>query len=186
MTLKEMKQKVLSLIEELNPLSDLLTDDPDIAAKINEVTNQILYELARFKKIPKYVEIDVKEGDILEFADIEKACGYEIYQIDVVCGVRYVPKANGTVLKMLEGGKAEIDCFVYPERITSKTKDGYEFEVSNDVLEIMPYGIAGDLLKSDVSAEYGNIYATRYQAMINALDYRYQMPCITIEGGLEV
>lgn len=186
MTLKEMKQKVLSLIEELNPLSDLLTDDPDIAAKINEVTNQILYEMSRFKKIPKYVEIDVKEGDILEFADIEKACGYEIYQIDVVCGVRYVPKANGTVLKMLEGGKAEIDCFVYPERITSKTKDSYEFEVSNDVLEIMPYGIAGDLLKSDVSAEYGNIYATRYQAMINALDYRYQMPCITIEGGLEV
>lgn len=186
MNLKEMKTKVLSLIEELNPLSDYLTDDPDIAAKINEVTNQILYELARFKKIPKYVEIEVKEGDILEFADIEKACGYEIYQIDVVCGVRYVPKANGTVLKMLESGKAEIDCFVYPERITSQTKDSYEFEVSNDVLEIMPYGIAGDLLKSDVSAEYGNIYATRYQAMINALDYRYQMPCITIDGGLEV
>ena len=186
MTLKEMKTKVLSLIEELNPLSDLLTDDPDIAAKINEVTNQILYELSRFKKIPKYVEMEVTEGDIIEFADIEKKCGYEIYQIDLVCGVRYVPKANGTVLKMLESGKAEIDCFVYPERITSTTKDSYEFEVSNDILEIMPYGIAGDLLKSDVSAEYGNIYATRYQAMINALDYRYQMPCITIDGGLEV
>lgn len=186
MTLKEMKQKVLALIEELNPLSELLTDDPDIAAKINEVTNQILYELARFKKIPKYVEMEVSEGDILEFSDIEKACGYEIYQIDVVCGVRYIPKANGTVLKMLESGKAEIDCFVYPERITSKTKDSYEFEVTNDILEIMPYGIAGDLLKSDVSAEYGNIYATRYQAMINALDYRYQMPCIYIEGGIDV
>ena len=186
MTLKEMKTKVLSLIEELNPLSELLTDDPDIAAKINEVINQILYELARFKKIPKYVEIEVKEGDILEFADIEKECGYEIYQIDVVCGVRYIPKANGTVLKMLESGTAEIDCFVYPERITSKTKDSYEFEVSNDVLEIMPYGIAGDLLKSDVSAEYGNIYATRYQSMINSLDYRYQMPCIYIEGGVDI
>ena len=186
MTLKEMKQKVLALIEELNPLSELLTDDPDIAAKINEVTNQILYELVRFKKIPKYVEMEVSEGDILEFSDIEKACGYEIYQIDVVCGVRYISKANGTVLKMLESGKAEIDCFVYPERITSKTKDSYEFEVTNDILEIMPYGIAGDLLKSDVSAEYGNIYATRYQAMINALDYRYQMPCIYIEGGIDV
>lgn len=186
MTLKEMKTKVLSLIEELNPLSDLLTDDPDIAAKINEVTNQILYELSRFKKIPKYVEMEVSEGDIIEFSDIEKKCGYEIYQIDLVCGVRYVPKANGTVLKMLESGKAEIDCFVYPERITSTTKDSYEFEVSNDILEIMPYGIAGDLLKSDVSAEYGNIYATRYQAMINALDYRYQMPTVYIEGGLDV
>lgn len=186
MTLKEMKEKVLALIEELNPLSDLLTDDPDIAAKINEVTSQILFEMSRFKKIPKYVEIPVKAGDILEFSDIERECGYEVYQIDVVCGVRYVPKANGTVLKMLESGTAEIDCFVYPERITSKTKDSYEFEVSNDVLEIMPYGIAGDLLKSDVSAEYGNIYATRYQSMINTLDYRYQMPCITIDGGVDI
>ena len=55
MTLKEMKKKVLSMIEELNPLSDLLTDDPDIQLKINEVTNQIQYEISRFKKIPKYV-----------------------------------------------------------------------------------------------------------------------------------
>ena len=186
MTLNEMKTKVLGLIEELNPLSDLLTDDPDIATKINDVTNQILFEMARFKKIPKYVEIEVEEGDLLTFEDIEKECGNEVYQIDVVRGVRYATKAQGTVLKMLTSGKAEIDCFVYPERITSKTKGNYEFEVSNDVLEIMPYGIAGDLLKSDVSAEYGNIYATRYQSMIQTLDSRYQMACYTIEGGVSV
>ncbi len=186
MTLTEMKKKVLALIEELNPLSEYLTDDPDIQAKINDVTNQILYELSRFKKIPKYVEIEVNEGDTLEFGDIEKACGYEIYQIDIVCGVRYVPKANGTVLKMLESGTAEIDCFVYPERITEKTKGSYVFEVSNDVLEVMPYGIAGDLLKSDVSTEYGVIYSNRYQEMLSRLDHRYQMPTCYIEGGLDV
>lgn len=186
MTLKEMKKKVLALIEELNPLSELLTDDPDISTKINDVTNQILYELARFKKIPKYVEIPVSEGDILEFSDIEKECGYEIYQIDLVCGVRYVPKANGTILKMLESGTAEIDCFVYPERITEKTKDSYEFELSQDALEIMPYGIAGDLLKSDVSTEYGAIYANRYNEMLQRLDHRYQMHSIYIEGGIDV
>lgn len=184
MTLTEMKKKVLSLIEELNPLSEYLTDDPDIQAKINDVINQILYELSRFKKIPKYVEIPVNEGDSLEFADIEKVCGYEIYQIDLVCGVRYVPKANGTVLKMLESGTAEIDCFVYPERITEKTKGSYEFEVSNDVLEVMPYGVAGDLLKSDVSARYGRDYAERYQEMISRLDHRYQMPTCYIDGGI--
>lgn len=186
MTLTEMKKKVLALIEELNPLSEYLTDDPDIQAKINDVTNQILYEMSRFKKIPKYVEIEVNEGDQLEFADIEKECGYEIYQIDIVCGVRYVPKANGTVLKMLESGTAEIDCFVYPERITEKTKGSYEFEVSNDVLEMMPYGIAGDLLKSDISAEYGRIYSERYQEMLSRLDHRYQMPTCYIEGGVDI
>ena len=186
MTLLEMKQKVLSLIEELNPLSEYLTDDPDIAEKINDVINQILYELARFKKIPKYVEIPVNEGDVLDFSDIEEACGYEIYQIDLVCGVRYLPKANGTVLKMLETGTAEIDCFVYPERITRKTKGSYEFELSQDALEIMPYGIAGDLLKSDVSTDYGNIYSNRYQEMLSRLDHRYQMNSIYIDGGLSI
>ena len=182
-----MKKKVLGLIEELNPLSEYLTDDPDIQAKINEVTNQIMYELARFKKIPKYVEMVVKEEDIIEFADIEKASGYEVYQIDIICGVRYVPKASGTVQKFLESGTAEISFFAYPERITEKTQDkGYEFELSQDVLEVMPYGIAGDLLKSDVSTEYGAVYSNRYQEMLTRLDHRYQMPTMYIDGGLDI
>lgn len=187
MTLLEMKKKVLGLIEELNPDSDLLTDDPDIATKINAVINQIMFELARMKKIPKYVEMTVSAGDVLEFADIEKACGYEIYQVNLVGGVLCTPKASGTVLKILESGTAEIDVFVYPERITEKTKDkAYEFELSPDVLELMPYGVAADLLKSDVSAEYGTIYATRYETMKQMLDPRYQMTSITIEGGINI
>lgn len=187
MTLLEMKKKYLSLIEELNPLSDQLTDDPDIAAKQNEVINQIMFEMARFKKIPKYVEIEVNEGDTLEFADFEKACGYEIYQVNLICGVRYVPKGNGTIFKFKESGTAEIDVFVYPERITEKTKDkAYEFELPNDVLEIMPYGIAADLLKSDVSADYGRHYYERYKEMISQLDPRYQMTSFTVEGGIDL
>ena len=98
-----------------------------------------------------------------------------------------MPKANGTVLKILESGTAEIDVFVYPERITEKTKDkAYEFELSNDVLEIMPYGIAADLLKSDVSTEYGVVYANRYREMLSELDPRYQMNSIYIDGGVSV
>jgi len=187
MTLLEIKKKVLGLIEELNPNSDLLTDDPDIATKINDVINQIMFELARIKKIPKYVEIDVSTGDTITFEDIEKACGYEVYQLGTVGGVQYVPKASGTVLKILESGTAEIECYVYPERITEKTKDkAYEFEITPDVLEIMPYGIAADLLKSDVSAEYGNIYATRYESMLQRLDPRYQTTTIYIDGGYDI
>ena len=187
MNLLEIKKKVLGLIEELNPDSEFLTDDPDIAAKFNEVVNQILFELARIKKIPKYIELEVTEGQKVTFEDLEKECGYEIYQINFVGGVNYSPKANGTVLKFLESGTAEIDVFVYPERITEKTTDkAYEFELSNDALEIMPYGIAADLLKSDVSTEYGSVYATRYESMLQRLDPRYVMTSIYIEGGVEV
>lgn len=181
-----MDNKVLALIEELNPDSEYLTDDPDIAAKKNYVTNQIMFEMARIKKIPKYVEMEVSKGDIVQFSDIEAACGYEIYQRGLVRGVAFAERADGTVLKILESGTAEIDVYVYPERITEKTKGSYEFELSPDVLEIMPYGIAADLLKSDVSTEYGSIYATRYETMLQRLDPRHQMPSITFEGGVTV
>lgn len=187
MTLLDMKKKSLALIEELNPDSEFLTDDPDIATKINDVINHIMFELARIKKIPKYLEIEVEKGDLITFEDLERVCGNEVYQLGTVGGVRYFPKASGTVLKILETGVVEIECYVYPERITEKTKDkAYEFELSPDVLEIMPYGIAADLLKSDVSAEYGSIYATRYENMLQRLDPRYQTTTIYIDGGYDI
>ena len=187
MTLEEMRKKYLGLIEEVNPDSEQHTDDPDIAAKQNEVVNQVMFELARIKKIPKYVELEVTEGDVIEFAHIEKKCGYEIYQVAKFGGVLNDPKANGTIFKVLESGTAEIECFVYPERITEKTKaKAYEFEMSADVLEIMPYGVAADLLKSDVSAEYGAIYASEYKEKLQRLDPRYSTGSIYISGGVMI
>lgn len=184
MTLSELKKKTLGLIEEVNPNHEALTEDPDIAAKHNDVTNQVMFEMCRIKKLPKYAELEVTEGDLVTFENIEAAVGYEVYQLGTVSGVNYTPKADGTVLKILESGTLEVNCYVYPERITEKTKDSYEFELTPDVLEIMPYGIAADLLKSDVSTEYGSIYATRYETMLNRLDPRYSMTSIYIEGGV--
>ena len=187
MTLEEMRSKVLVLIEEAKPGAAYDTEDPDIAQKLNDVTNQVLFRLARAKKIPKYVEVPVTAGQLLKFEDIEKACGYEIYQLGLVGGVEYTPKADGTVLKILEDGTAEIDCYVYPERITAKTvAKAYEFELSPDALEIMPYGVAADLLKSDISTEYGSIYASHFENLLNQLDTRYQMSSIFIEGGIDI
>lgn len=186
MTLKEMKMKVLGMIEEVNPNHALLTDDPDIATKFNDVTNQVMFELVRIKKIAKYVEMKVSAGDLITFADIEKECGYEVFQLGIVGGVNHTYKANGTIIKVLESGTAEIDCFVYPERITEKTKDSYEFELSPDALEVMPYGIAGDLLKSDISTEYGSVYSARYESMLQRLDPRYHMTSVYIDGGVDI
>lgn len=186
MTKEEMDKKVLALIEELNPDSELLTDDPDISAKLNYVTNQVMFELCRMRKICKYGEMEVTKGDLVTFDDVGGAVGYEIYQLGTVCGVDHVFKANGTVIKVLESGTLEVDCFVYPERITEETPGSYEFELSQDVLEIMPYGIAADLLKSDISTEYGAVYANRYETMLQRLDARYNMTSIFIDGGVNV
>lgn len=182
----EMKRKVLGLIEELNPESKDLTDDPDIAMKYESVLTQKMFEMCRFKKIPDYVEMDVKKGDILRYEDITDETDYEVYQINTIRGVSHEMKAEGTVIKFLEDGVAEIDYFRYPTRITDKNRAKYEFELSQDVLEILPYGIAGDLLKSDVSADYGRIYSEQYELMKRELDSRYAMPSISIKGGYRI
>ena len=158
------------MIEELNENSAYLTDDPDIAAKIDEVTNQCMFELARMKKCPQYVQLPVEAGDVIRFEDI--AAAGAVYQLGSVSGVRYETRAAGTVLKILQSGTAEIDYYAWPERITESNRDSYSFTLSPDALEILPYGIAADLLKSDVSAEYGSVYDAYRQLMAEAEEYR--------------
>lgn len=182
MTLEQMKKKVLALIEEIDDEQASLTNDPDIEAKLPYVINQIQYELSRVKKIPDYVEKEVKENDLVRFKDIDAT--NEIYQLNVVKGIEHEYKADGTIIKCLEDGIAEIEYYKYPVRIDENTPNTYEFELSGDVLECMPYGVAADLLKSDVSNAYGNVYAQRYEQMKGQLDIRYNTGSIEIEEGV--
>ena len=46
----------------------------------------------------------------------------------------------------------------------------------------MPYGIAGDLLKSDISANYGQVYSNRYEQLKQQLDPRYDEESFYIGG----
>ena len=55
-----------------------------------------------------------------------------------------------------------------------------------DVLEIMPYGVAADLLKSDVSSNYGQMYAKRYEELKQTLDPRYSLTMVSCEGGIDI
>ncbi len=183
MKLEEMKKKTLKLIEEYDKANNTdYTNDPDIATKINDVINQVMYELSRVKKIPDYVELEVNANDLIRFEDITTE--HEIYQLDIVKGVKYEYKAQGTIIKCLEDGIAEIEYFRYPERITETNAKSYKIELSSDVLEIMPYGVAGDILKSDVSNAYGNVYSQRYEQLKSQLDIRYNTGAIEIEEGV--
>ena len=178
MTLLEMKKKVLRLIEEINPNSELLTDDPDIANKINDVINQVQNELARIKKIAATEKMTVAKDD-------EKNLYEELsdfYKLKNIIGVKYDLFDN--IVTFQEDGEAKIQYYKYPKLINAETPDTYKFELSRDVLEIMPYGIAADLLKSDVSAQYGRIYADAYNQALQMLDTRTSEGSIEIVGGI--
>ena len=183
MTLAEMKKKVLRLIEEISDSNVNFTDDPDIAAKLNDVINQVMFEVARMKKIPALYTEGFDTFTILDLRTIPN-----FYQLD---HIRFITESGeegevdifGTFLEFYEPGTAHVYYFKYPERITAGTLDSYEFELSEDALEVLPYGVAADLLKSDISNEYGKIYEQRYETMLARLDPRYSAATIFFEGG---
>ena len=181
MKLIELKKKTLALIEEINPEATDLTDDPDIAAKMPYVINQILHELARFKKIPAYSIKEVEKDQVMNLDDSLD----NFYQLNRIKGVDHEFLDDLTV-KFLEDGEATISYYQYPDNITDTTPDTKTIEMSEDVLEIAPYGIAADILKADVSNQYGAIYAARYREMLQTLDSRYSNTIVEFDGGIEI
>lgn len=180
MTLEEMKHKVYSLIEEYSEDAADLTEDEDLASKINGVINSIQNELTRFKKIPKDVTINVSSGQEMYFKDIDK----DLYQLMNIRGVS-TDILNDKIF-FNEDGEAKIFYYKYPKQITNETDDSYKFELPTDLLEIMPYGVAGDILKSDVSSQYGAAYSARYREMLQTLDPRYGTGIVEITGGINI
>lgn len=204
MTLKEIKTQVLSMIEELNPTSEYLTDDPDIQLKINSVINQVQTELARLKKIPaKYVYDVATNGKTLLLSAIPK-----LYQINKLSTDKY--KIEGDLEIVFDDDVEDtvtIYYYKYPELIdviitpdeptengteeteeveTDITDDTYVFELATDALEVLPYGVAADLLKNDMISDYGKHYYERYNMMMQMLDSKTTSGLVVAEGGLDI
>jgi hypothetical protein len=181
MTLGEMKQKAYTLIEEYSEDAEELTEDEDLALKMNNVINQIQNELARIKRLPAYSTITGEKGNIIDLnTQLE-----DFYQLDHVNGCNV--DVFGTQIEFNEDGELKAYYYKYPTQITEETENEFEFDLPTDVLEIMPIGIAGTLLMSDVSNQYGQNYLTRYEQLKQTLDPRYTLPQIYIDDdGMEI
>lgn len=186
MTLEDMKKKTLQLIEEIDNSQKALTSDPDIAAKLNSVINQVQFELCRMKKIAAYVTRSVLKDEVLHLENLDNFYQLKKMVFTNVAGdiARYELFENIAIFP--EDGSVKVYYYKYPEVIDDKTKDTYVFELSQDALEIMPYGVAADLLKSDVSTGYGQIYQQRYEQMLQRLDSRNSMGSFFVEGGASI
>ena len=106
------------------------------------------------------------------------------YQLNIVRGLDC--DIIGERIKCNETGTLEIYYYQKPTRIDIDTDDSHELELSDDAIEVLIYGVAADLLKSDVSSNYGQIYAERYREMKNELDPRYAMGSVYIEGSINI
>ncbi len=185
MTLEEFKAKVYTLIEEYSEEADDYTEDTDLAAKMNHVTNNVMHEVVRFKKIYDYTTINIEfsEGETeysIDMTDIDNM----IYQVETIRGVESI--VIGKRVIFTTEGTAKIYYSKYPEPITEETEDSYEFELDTDALECMVLGVAGNLLMADVANDHGQMYLQRYRELLERLDSRNAQGGIYIDGGVEV
>lgn len=170
MKLKEIKEQTYRLIEELSEdTAQQLTDDPDYEKKINDCINIVLNELARIKPIHAktiYNTETSETGNEYTFAS-------DMRQVYKIIGCEY--EIIGKTIKFDEDYKGDVEIYYYkyPELIAEdEDDDTYEFELDQDALEIMPFGVAGDMLKSDPSTNYGAYYSSRYNELKQMLDPR--------------
>lgn len=201
MKLKEMKEKTFALIEELYPELNNLAEDEDVINKINGVVNSIQMDLMKFRKITANDEIEIELDDdrIIDLKDFD-----DIYQLNKVI---LVPNEEDmiTTFNMIDNTTLEIDnsfagtirIYYYKYPTLCKTMfnndterqnedNRYTFEIDPMLLEIMPYGIARDLLRLDMISNYGSYFERTYNDLIQRLDSRNTAGFITIEGGIDL
>lgn len=202
MTLKEMKIKVFSLIEEYYPELEGMAEDEDVLNKINGVVNSIQLDLMKYRKIPANTEIEITEDSdrIITISDEIK----DIYQLNKVI---LVPERDGIRkdFNMLDEDNIELnDDFVgtvkifyykYPKMVKltfeededqDEYDENFKFDLDLVVQEVMPYGIARDLLRLDMISVYGTYFERTYNELKQQLDGRKTAGIITIYGGDDI
>lgn len=197
MTAREMKIKVFSLIEEYYPDQTLLADDQDVQYKINGSINQIQMDLMKYKKIPfKYKATIKKDNPTLLLNSIPN-----FYQLNTIPNVEYEVIGDYEIkFDLDEDTTVEIYYYKLPalmdltfeatdsetaEQVSAAYDETFEFELSTELQEIMPYGIAADLLKQDMISNYGKYFYERYLEMKNMIDPRKTTSMATITGGVD-
>ena len=193
MKLKEMKVNTFSLIEEYYPELKNLAEDADVINKINGVVNNVSMELMRIKKIPTSETIKVTNRKTI---NLKEEIGDEFYQVKNIVGVTGYNMVDDVTMQLPEGFSGDITFYYYkyPKMVKTLFDDdeerqvedeNFEFDLDADLLHIMPYGIAADLLKMDMISGYGRYFYERYNELKNRIDPRRTSGVIYSEGGCD-
>lgn len=193
MKLKEMKVNTFSLIEEYYPELKNLAEDTDVINKINGVINNVSMELMRIKKIPTSETIKVTNQKTI---NLKEEIGDEFYQVKNIVGVTGYNMVDDVTMQLPEGFSGEITFYYYkyPKMVKTLFEDdeerqaedeNFEFDLDADVLHVMPYGIAADLLKMDMISGYGRYFYERYMELKNNINPRRTAGLVYAEGGVD-
>lgn len=180
MNLKQNKILTLAIIEEFNPDSPYLTDDEDIANRLNAIYNACLTNIARLKKIEKTYEFTGRGSSSTPLYE-EFSLPVDLYLIKDVIIQDNTTKSikdiqsdwyrlkNKIYINAQVEGTAILRYYAYPTEIDQNENDeNYEFEIDRDIQYLLPYAVAADILKSDRSVDY-TAYENKYRTELTSL-----------------
>lgn len=191
MTLGENKKIALGLIEEYSKTNVNLTDDEDIAMRLNLVYATNYQELSQRKKIIKTKTLRDITGETEEGYE-ELSLPSDMYQLrrivaldennnEVLADYRTLGKKIYISKKV--DAKYILEYYKYPDLITEDTTDNFYLELDQDVQLILPYAVANDILKVDPSSDY-TAFLAEYKRKLEELDTRREIPSAVVEEGV--
>ena len=155
MTLGEAKRKVLMLLDEYST-DDTLSVDADIDAKMNDFFDMAQRDVAAWQPIVRRMSLTLDgtgsmalPGDVSRVIRVRKD-GIRVSGYEVVDGKLLSGSGDTSALTL--------DYIASPEKITPDTADDYEFEVSDEAANCLPFFVAAQQLIADLVVDYGAFY----------------------------
>lgn len=190
MTLEENKKITLALIEEYSPTNIYLTDDEDIANRLNLVYAPNYQELSQSKRIIKTKVLREITGQT-EIGYEEVSMPSNMYQLIRIVALdennneieaKYTTLGKKILLNNEKDAKYVLEYYAYPSEINENTSNNFYLELDQDAQMLLPYQVANDILKVDPSSDY-TAFKAEFERKKNSLDPRKTLYSAVVEEG---
>jgi len=190
MTLGENKKIVLGLIEEYSDINSKMTDDEDIALRLNLVYSTSYQELSEKKKILKTKVLKEISDEVQEAGFTEYTLPSSMYQMKNVIALDennnmvnadyYTVGKKKIFINNNSNYQYILEYYAYPTVITEKTDDDFVLEIDQDAQMVLPYMVASDILKTDPSADY-TAFLAEYRRKLQEMNTSLSAPKVRIK-----
>lgn len=169
MTLGEAKEKVYMLLDEHSAGGEVEHDE-DIELKMVRFFDTAQKQLSQIKKILKAKKITAQSGKTEYAMPSDFRSLYRIWRDGVSVTNRYRWRGGKLLIPEREAGREfVVEYFANPETIPADSGDEYEFELSEDACECMPFFVAAQQLLPDLVMDYGSML-NMYSQAVGLLD----------------
>lgn len=153
MTFGEGKEKVYKLLDEYSSGGEVEIDE-DIEKKMADFFDIAQKRLARIERLVAVKEIKRKDGQT-EYKMPDGFSGLRRVWRDDKPTKRYRWKNGKIVIPASDtAARIEIEYYKTPDTVNADTDDEYEFEVSEDAAQLMPFYVAAQNLYADLMIDY--------------------------------